>query len=270
MRFVPVSTLEQVLAVALPQPCAALRRPTRGEAGDVVFYISGHGFGHASRDDRGHQRDARAPNRRANRDSHVGREMAVRADSSCGEPGSTVTTASRPTPASSRSTASISTRRKPSPRAGVHGDFRLIASSARSRFSAATTRALVMADIPPLGIAAAPAGRHSGGRPGQFHLGLDLRGLRGSPRSRRPSSARSYATAAIALRLPMHGGFETFRRSSICRLSRVDRRASRAETRRALKLPEASATGAGVVRRLRPRRAWTWTRSTASRATWRS
>ena len=40
MTFVPVKTLEEVLRVALPAPVALT----------IAFYISGHGLGHASRD----------------------------------------------------------------------------------------------------------------------------------------------------------------------------------------------------------------------------
>ena len=97
--------------------------------------------------------------------------------------------------------------------------------------------ALVVADIPPLGIAAG----HSAGIPAvglsNFTWDWIYAGYEGA-RDLADRLGQIYATARSALRLPMHGGFETF--PTVIDLPFVARRSSRepSATRRALQLPE--------------------------------
>jgi UDP:flavonoid glycosyltransferase YjiC (YdhE family) len=97
--------------------------------------------------------------------------------------------------------------------------------------------ALVVADIPPLGIAAG----HRAGIPavglGNFTWDWIYSGYDGA-RDVADRLGQIYATARSALRLPMHGGFETF--PTVIDLPFVARRSSRepSATRQALKLPE--------------------------------
>jgi hypothetical protein len=96
---------------------------------------------------------------------------------------------------------------------------------------------LVVADIPPLGIAAA----HRAGVPGVGLSNFTWDWIYSAYDDAGPlveAIASEYAKADLALRLPMHGGFVSFR--SIVDLPFVARRSSRhpEETRRTLGLPE--------------------------------
>ena len=98
MTFVPAETLEQVLKVAFEAreltnvawtssvPSRPLQSsvtkgiPVSWQRPALVFYVSGHGFGHASRVDRSHQRHPRQATRNAHRRPHGRAAVAVRPD----------------------------------------------------------------------------------------------------------------------------------------------------------------------------------------------
>jgi hypothetical protein len=95
---------------------------------------------------------------------------------------------------------------------------------------------LVIADIPALGIAAANAAGRSSIGFGNFTWDWIYAAYESAHDVARQVGA-AYATAALALRLPMHGGFETFTR--VVDVPLVARRSRRdpADTRRVLGLP---------------------------------
>jgi hypothetical protein len=105
-----------------------------------------------------------------------------------------------------------------------------------AEFLAAQDASLVIADIPPLGIAAA----HHAGLPsielGNFTWDWIYSAYPGAD-DLVEAIARAYSTATAALRLPMHGGFAAFPR--VVDLPFIARRSSRdaADTRRAFGLP---------------------------------
>ena len=106
MTFVFAETLEDVLAAPpLPAPAAAvaaLRRLTRVSTRPLVYYISGHGFGHASRSIEVVNARARRAARRAGAHPHRGAALAVRPH---GARAVRLRRRSTPTPASCSTTA---------------------------------------------------------------------------------------------------------------------------------------------------------------------
>ena len=199
----------------------------------VVFYISGHGFGHASRRDRGHQRARRAPARPCD---IVVRTSAPRwlFDRTVASPLTLIDGAVRHRrradrqPAARRSATTIARRR------GVLPQRCRPRRGAKRRTCARTTSRLVIADAPPLALrrgARAPA------IPSvvvsnftwdwiyeAYSRTLARRTGPASPRSRRPTRSRR-----------RHGGCRctaASRRSphrSTCRSSRGTRRHARDE-----------------------------------------
>ena len=261
MRFVPVSTLEQVLAVALPQaperPRSVPDVPVRLNAtvATIVFYISGHGFGHASR-------DIEVINallaRRAICESSI-RTSAARwlFDLTRVGPEPTRSCSPRARDRHRHRPDRQSPPRRSATRCAARAsscetfDDRV---AARGRaFSPGKRRRLVVADIPPLESPPAASRRTARGRAGQLHLGLDLLGLRRHGRSRRPTRRASMPHAEVALRLPMHGGFgfDSPRHRFALRRPSIEREPP--ETRRALGFPERSV--------------WCWSRSAATALT---
>ena len=72
----------RVASMARPTGSTRSASPRSGRAGGgkttILFYISGHGFGHASRDDRADSRDPRPAPRCAHHRPHGGAALAVR------------------------------------------------------------------------------------------------------------------------------------------------------------------------------------------------
>jgi len=176
----------------------------------IVFYISGHGFGHASRDIEvldalGDRRPdvpivVRTPAPRWFFDLTLRHPVAV-------EPAETDTGIVQID--SLRLDARESLRRA----AAFYRDFDRRAADEAARLREAGAR-LVVADIPPLAFRAAALAGLPAIAIGNFTWDWIYEGYP-EMREEAPALARTladaYATAACALRLPMHGGFESIR-----------------------------------------------------------
>ena len=257
MRFVPAATLEQVLAEALPAQ-GRDRRSCGVPAGvdsplaTVVFYISGHGFGHATRDiELINALVARRPDLRIVIRTSV-RQWLFDLTVDAGTSRSTITR-SRPTRASSRSTAFISTPTRHSTGRGRSWPTLLLASIARPRFS----RTSAPRSSSPIFLRSAslrPPRRRPGRRAGELHVGLDLLGLSREPmisspppRGRIQQRPSRCGCRCMAASRPLRGS-STFPSSRDDRHATAPRRGARS-----------------ICHRMRD---WSWCRSadTASRA----
>ena len=113
----------------------------------------------------------------------------------------------------------------------VHAHLRRRVSTPKRHSSEHAQASLVVADIPPLGIAAARRAGIPAVALGNFTWDWIYSAYPGTDDVVR-AIGDAYARADLALRLPMHGGFASFpTQSSICRSSRGARRATRDETR---------------------------------------
>ena len=181
--------------------------------------------------DRSHQRAARAPARSARHRPDDGAakwlfDLTVRPSTRRLEHGH-LRSSSKPTPASSRSTASISTPTASVRRARAFMptfDERVEREAASLRSARRRSR---RRRHPAARHRGRGARRHAGGRARQLHVGLDLLGL---SRQRRRSSTRSAAAYAHGRRGAAAADARRLRRpsrrSSICRSSRDARRAT--------------------------------------------
>ena len=161
----------------------------------IVFYVSGHGFGHTSRAIEVIRAVLRArPDAAHRRENRRRRAGCSRAPST----GAASSSSCSATPGMVQ-IDSLSIDTAESIRQAV--EFHEARAAASPPTEAAYLRdsgaRVVVGDIPPLAIAAAARGRHPVGRDRQFHLGLDLRGLsrRAPRRARARRSARLYRTA---------------------------------------------------------------------------
>jgi L-arabinokinase len=201
----------------------------------VVFYISGHGFGHASRaievinqltaadpDLRVVVRTA-APRWLFDRTAHGGR-VPIQCEPFEADTGIVQIDSLRLDAAGSvaRARAFMATF-----------ESRV---TAEARFLRATGAALAIADIPPLGVAAAARAGIPAVALGNFTWDWIYAAYPGTA-DLVAAIGEAYSQAALALRLPMHGGFATVRRVKDTPF--IARRSTRdpAETRRALNLP---------------------------------
>ena len=243
MTFVPARTLEDVLKVALPPGLTV---------GGVAFYISGHGFGHASRQIEIINALGAASPAIADPDSHLGTALAVRTHAP--RPGHARARRDRYRRRPDRQPASRRRRDDPARRRVLPG-----ARRTGPRGSGAPPRATASTASSPTRRRSAVRRRAAAGdrvdRRLELHLGLDLRRLRARNSATLPGSARrcasAYASASAGWRLPMHGGFETI--APLVDLPFVARHARhpRAEVRSVCGLPAGCADRAAVVRRLR-------------------
>ena len=202
----------------------------------IVFYISGHGFGHASRDievinsilQRRH--DVRVIVRtsapqwlfdRTVRSPHADRFTRVEDDTDTG-----VVQIDSLTLDEAHTVA----------RARTFMQTLALRADAEASFLRQHRAHLVVADIPPLGIAAAVKAGLPAVALGNFTWDWIYAAYPGAD-DLAAAIGEVYAEAACALRLPMHGGFATF--PCIVDIPFVARRSARdpVETRRALGLP---------------------------------
>ena len=162
----------------------------------------------------------------------------------------------RATPASSRSTASTSTRPRPSRRLARSTRRSMRARRRKRRCSARHGVRFVVADAPPLGCAAAATAGIPSVVVSNFTwdwIYADYREyLAGAP-DLIPAIQAAYSLADAAWRLPMHGGFETFEFAARrFRQTRADRRPVRRAARDARAGRDARAAGAAARPEARP------------------
>ena len=225
--------------------CVPVVRPTSIDADR--FYISGHGFGHASRDIELMLALLDTPAGDDAASSRTGRARAPLLAAGGVRRGPAIDGTSRPT-AGIAQIDSLQHRRgrhRPAGGALLRG-LRSARGRRSARASTAASAGLVVGDIPPLAFAAAArAGVPSvGGR--QLHLGLDLQHLSRVRPARAPRAAGDPPRVCSRRRsrcgCRCTAGSNRWRQSrATSRSSRADRRAIRADTRRALGLRERSA-----------------------------
>ena len=207
--------------------CPGLNVPT------LVAYISGHGFGHASRTIELLNAIAdRAPDMRI----RVRTAVAPWLFEATARPGIVVTPVECDTGAvqiDSLRLDEMETIRRAERFMATFTDRIAVEAAAIAREDAS----LVIADAPPLGIAAGQGGRTAHGAARQLHVGLDLRrvsGRRGRRRHHRPRLrlGRPGGAPAAARRIRAPAGAST-----MCRSSRDVHGATAAQVRQALGLP---------------------------------
>jgi hypothetical protein len=198
----------------------------------LVFYISGHGFGHASRSiEVINALIDRQPALRVVARSQVAAWLFERT----AHPSVELSPAQTDTGVVQVDSLRLDAR-ETIHRAREFMTFFDQRVDAEVRFLQAHNASLVIADLPPLGLAAA----HAAGRPavafGNFTWDWIYAGYDGGDDVAR-AIGDVYAHTTLALRLPMHGGFQTMKR--IVDIPFVARHARRDpdDTRRALGLP---------------------------------
>jgi L-arabinokinase len=199
----------------------------------LVAYVSGHGFGHASR-------TIELLNALADRDPslriHVRSEVAPWLFSATARPGVSVTTVACDTGAVQIDSLLVDEAEAFRQAERFMNEFEArVAAEVAALHAMQTT--LVVADSPPLGIAAASAAGLPGILLGNFTWDWIYRDYAdGEPVA--DAIGEIYRRADLALRLPLHGGFETCRHLHdlpfIARRSKRDGR----EVRAALGLPD--------------------------------
>lgn len=204
----------------------------------LVVYVSGHGFGHASRV----VEVINAIHRQSPHTAIVVRTAAERwlFDLTLTSPVEFHRVACDPGVVqidSLRLDAAETIRRA----AAFYDDFPARVSRETAFLGGVRARAVV-ADIPPLGLAAAASAGLPAIALGNFTWDWIYRAyeeeLRGAP-ALLPAIERAYRTASLVIRLPMWGGFEAMGRAAIVDVPLVARRATRSRdaTRTALGLP---------------------------------
>ena len=218
MTFVPARTLEDVLKVALPGrrafPTCRSHRPA--VACGLLLHLGARLRARLARN-RGDQRArGRLPGVRHRR-PHVGGAMAVRPDRRV-----PVHVHRRKVRHRNRADRQPAPRRSSarSPRRRVLSRPCLRASRAKPPCSRAHDAGFVDVGCPAARMRRRAGRRHPLGRAVEFHVGLDLRGVRArlaqAPGLVLATSATHTAARREAWRLPIHGGFATFDRDHRC------------------------------------------------------
>jgi hypothetical protein len=203
----------------------------------IAFYISGHGFGHASR-------DIEVLNALGSLAPHV--PVAVRTSAPRWLFDLTLTRPIEWHPLEcDTGVVQIDSLRLDEQatvdRASAFHDDLDAKAAVEARWLQSMGAALVVGDIPPLAFAAAEAAGTPSIALGNFTWDWIYEGYRRWMHGRDglvPAIRQAYAKASVALRLPMHGGFEPFRH--VRDIPFIARRSQRdpGDTRRALGLPE--------------------------------
>ena len=266
MTFVPVETLEQVIEVALPESgkvetvenwnsksrSERLSSRAASLAAAIVFYVSGHGFGHASRTiEVINAVLARRPETRIGVRTSAPRwlfDLTVKGKVAF----STLECDTGVVQIDALTLDEADTIRRAS---AFHSDLVTRAAS-ETRVLRELGAGLIVGDIPPLAFAVSAASGIPSIGLGNFTwdwIYADYPRVRLAP-SLLPAIRGAYAKASMALRLPMSAGFETF--SNVKDIPFIARHATRTreEVCKILKTPVRQADRADLVRRIRPAR----------------